>query len=110
MNIKRLAFDAALALTTSAAIYATYKYDQLHTATKKALLSQQIWDACKDKMMKDIDAALAFHTTGLVDIDMPIKLRAATLRNRVYECCNAKNETLRSEVEQEIQSFGKNGN
>lgn len=108
MNRMRLATDIAFAVTGVAAVYFGYKYDELRTQQKNAAQRQAIWDAAKSNMMKDIDNALAYHSKGDVS-DMMRGFRAAALRNRVYEAWSVKNEDLRSQVEQEIQEFGKSG-
>lgn len=108
MNRARLVADLAFAATGAAALYFAYQYDKLSSHTLRASQRQAIWDGAKSNMMKEIDAALGFHTRGM-EVDVTIKLRAAILRNRVYEAWSTKNEDLRSQVEQEIQEFGKNG-
>lgn len=109
MNIKKLAFDAAFAVTGVAAVYFACKYDALSLKVKKENDRKTIWDMSKSNMMENIDSALATHLTGLEDVDLQIKMRSAILRNRVYEACDARNDTLRSQVEQEIQEFQKHG-
>jgi hypothetical protein len=108
-RMTRFAVDSAIVLTGVAAVYFGYKYDALLTKTEKEAGRQAIWDACKDNLLKEIDGALALHVSGQEDLDDKARLRAATLRNRVYEAYTAKNEDLRSEVEKQIQQFLKNG-